>query len=316
VHWSRLSERPIITKGAFDTQNNAFWDPIRRHYWCYLRDFHQGVRDIRVSTSADFRSWTEPRPLAFVDAPDEALYTNQVRPYHRAPHLFLGFPTRYVERPWSPAFDALPDPVHRRARMRFSPRFGTALTDGQFMTSRDGLRFRRWDETFLRPGPERGDNWLYGDGYQNLGLIETAAEDPTAPRELSIYVIEGNWKGPTRLRRHTLRIDGFVALHARRGPGELLTRPLVFRGDSLSLNLATSAGGQVRIELQDATGKPQPGFTLTECDEIFGDSLDRTVTWKGAPDLARMAGKPIRLRIVMSDADLFSFRFRDRTQKE
>ena len=26
------------------------------------------------------------------------------------------------------------------------------------------------------------------------------------------YVIEDNWKGPTRLRRHTLRIDGFVAL--------------------------------------------------------------------------------------------------------
>ena len=60
----------------------------------------------------------------------------------------------------------------------------------------------------------RKDNWLYGDGYQNWGLIETASDDPLAPPELSIYVIENNWKGPTRLRRHTLRIDGFVALDA------------------------------------------------------------------------------------------------------
>ena len=69
--------------------------------------------------------------------------------------------------------------------MKFSPRFGTAVTDGQFMSSRDGRTFRRWDETFLRPGPEPMDNWLYGDGYQNLGLIETPAEDPTARHRCS-----------------------------------------------------------------------------------------------------------------------------------
>ena len=143
IRWSPLSERPIITKGAFDTQNNAFWDPVRQHYWCYVRDFHEGIRDIRVATSTDFRTWSGPERLAFLDAPDEPLYTNQVRPYDRAPHLFLGFPTRYNERRWSPAFDALPDPAHRRARMKFSPRFGTAITDGQFMTSRDGRTFHR-----------------------------------------------------------------------------------------------------------------------------------------------------------------------------
>ena len=59
---------------------------------------------------------------------------------------------------------ALPDPEHRQRRMKFHPRYGTAVTDGQFMTSRDGRTFRRWDEAFLRPGPERRDNWLYGDG--------------------------------------------------------------------------------------------------------------------------------------------------------
>ena len=121
IHWSPLAERPIITKGAFDTQNNAFWDPVRKHYWCYIRDFHDGIRDIRVATSTDFRTWSEPERIAFIDSPDEPLYTNQVRPYDRAPHLFLGFPTRYVERRWSPTFDALPDPAHRQGADEVRP---------------------------------------------------------------------------------------------------------------------------------------------------------------------------------------------------
>lgn len=82
------------------------------------------------------------------------------------------------------------------------------------MTSRDGRTFNRWDEAFLRPGPERRDNWVYGDCYPNLGLLETPAADPTAPPELSFYVGENHWKGPIRLRHHTLRIDGFASLQA------------------------------------------------------------------------------------------------------
>ncbi len=186
--------------------------------------------------------------LQFPDAPDEPLYTNQVQPYYRAPHLFVGFPTRYVERPWSPSMKALPDPEHRQRRMKFHPRYGTAITDGLFMTSRDGRTFHRWDEAFLRPGPERRDNWLYGDCYQNLGLLETPAADPTAPPELSLYVGEDHWKGPKRLRRYTLRIDGFASLHAGRG-GEFVTKPLLFRGQ------------RTDAELRDLRRRPPPRRT-------------------------------------------------------
>lgn len=311
VHWSPLADEPLITKGAFDTQNNAFWDSLRGHYWCYVRDFHDRIRDIRVSTSPDFRAWSEPELLQFVDSPDEPLYTNQVQPYYRAPHLFVGFPTRYVERGWSPSMQALPDPAHRRRRMKFHPRYGTAITDGQFMTSRDGRTFDRWDEAFLRPGPERKHNWLYGDCYQNLGLLETAAEDPDAPPELSVYVIEDNWKRPTRLRRYTLRIDGFVSLHARQEAGEFVTKPLVFSGRELALNFSTSAAGHVHVELQDTAGTAIPGFALADCDELFGDTLQRVVTWKEKSDVGGLAGKPVRLRLVMSDADVYSLKFRE-----
>lgn len=311
INWSPLGDKPIITKGAFDTQNNAFRDPLRKHYWCYIRDFHNGIRDIRWSTSPDFLTWTEPKLLEYPGSPDEPLYTNQVEPYYRAPHLFVGFPTRYVERKPSPSVNRLPDAEHRQKRMKFSPRYGTAVTDGQFMTSRDGMVFHRWDEAFIRPGIERKHNWLYGDGYQHLGLLETAAEDPDAPPELSLYVVEDLWKRAVRLRRYTLRIDGFVSLHARQFPGEFLSKALVFRGKALTLNFSTSAAGNIRVELQDAAGKPLAGYALADCDEVFGDTLDRVVTWKGQSDLGGLAGKPVRLRIVLSDADVYSMQFRD-----
>ncbi len=324
IHWSRIVDEPIITHGLFDTQNNAFWDAERKHYWCYIRGFHDqkgqtmaatshgtiGIRDIRVATSQDFRHWTEPQTLKFTDSPDEALYTNQVEPYYRAPDIFVGFPTRYVDRVFSPAaMQALPDPVHRQRRMSYVPRYGTVVTDGQFMTSRDGITFHRWDETFLRPGPEQSNNWVYGDGYQSLGLIEVPAEDPTAPRELAFYADEGHWKEGETLRRYTIRIDGFVSLHARQKPGEFITRTLVFSGRTLTLNFATSAAGSVRVELQDTNGRAIPGFALADCDELFGDTLERTVTWRDHRDVSSLEGKPIRLRVTMSDADLFSLKF-------
>ena len=326
IHWSRLAEQPIITHGRFDTQNNAFWDPVRHHYWCYLRGFHDannqsiedtqhgalGVRDIRVATSPDFRHWSEPQMLQYGTSPDDALYTNQIEPYYRAPEILVGFPTRYADRIFSPAaMQALPDPVHRQRRMSFMPRYGTVVTDGQFMTSRDGYVFHRWDETFIRPGPERSNNWVYGDAYQSLGLIETPAEDPTAPPELSFYADEGHWKEGESLRRYTMRIDGFVSLHARREAGEFVTPRLVFSGRRLSLNFSSSAAGYIRVELQDADGHPLPGFTLADNDELFGDTLDRTVTWRNQSDLGSLAGKVVRLRVVLSDADLFSLKFEE-----
>jgi hypothetical protein len=205
----------------------------------------------------------------------------------------------------------LPDPEHRQRRMKFSPRYGTVVTDGLFMSSRDGRNFHRWDEAFVRPGPQRRDNWVYGDGFVGLGLLETPAADPTAEPELSLYIHEDHWKGPIRLRRHTLRMDGFVSLHARQKPGEFVTKFFTFAGRSLTLNFATSAAGLIRVELQDRDGRVLPGFSLVESDELFGDTLSRTVTWRDQADVSHLAGQTVRLRMVLSDADLYSLKFEE-----
>jgi len=76
------------------------------------------------------------------------------------------------------------------------------------------------------------------------------------------------------------------------------------------MNFSTSAVGSLRIEIQDEAGNAIPGFGLADCPEIYGDFIDEVVKWKSGSDVSALAGKSVRLRFVMKDADLYSIRFR------
>lgn len=323
IHWKPLQATPVITNGAFDSQNLAFWDEVRGEYRAYWRYFTDGVvndevwkpkglRAIRTATSKDFIHWDQQEDLRYGDAPPEQLYTNTVRPYHRAPHLFIGFPQRYIERGWSDSMRALPELAHRELRAGVVERYGTALSEGLLMTSRDGVNFHRWQEAFMPPGPEREGTWNYPHLLIGWQLVETMSSLEGAPNELSLYAVESYGTGTSNaLRRYTLRTDGFVSVRAPMSGGELLTKPLRFRGQKLALNFSSSAAGGLRVEIQDVKGSPLPGFTLEDCPPIFGDTLERVVTWKQGSDVSSLTGKPVRLRFVLNDADVYAFQFKE-----
>ncbi|MGZ0167823.1 MAG: hypothetical protein ACKVII_28225 [Planctomycetales bacterium] len=321
IHWSLTRKEPVVTEGAFDSQNLAFWDATAGKYRAYFRTFTEGIttgkvwkpagyRAIRTASSSDFLSWGDEADLTYEDSPVEHLYTNQIGPYFRAPHILIGFPTRYIERGWSPSMRALPQLEHREMRSEAHLRYGTSLTEGLLMASRNGVHFERWNEAFLKPGPQRPETWQYGHNYIAWHAVETKSSLPGAPNELSLYATEGSWTGDSNaIRRYTLRLDGFVSVNAGWRGGELITKPLKFTGDRLDLNFSTSAAGDIRVEIQDADGKPFPGFTLDDSAEIFGDEIDRTVQWKSGSDVSSLSGKTVRLRFVLKDADLYALKF-------
>jgi hypothetical protein len=311
LRFSPMSRTPFVTRGDFDSQNTAFWDPVRREYREYHRATRDGVRSIMTSTARSFDRFPEPEFLRFPGAPREHLYTNQVQPYERAPHILMGFPMRYQERGWVDAIFELPGKEERLARAAAHPRYGTAVTDALFMTSRDGVTFKRWPEAFIRPGPRQIRSWVYGDNFIFWGMVPTTSVIEDAPDEISLYATEGYWEGAfTSVRRYGMRVDGFVSAAAPLSGGEAITRPIVFAGGNLALNLETSGAGSVRVEIQDASGKPLEGYSLADCPDILGDSLRHIVRWKGrGGDVRPLAGKPVRLRFVLRDADLYSFQF-------
>ena len=325
LNWTLIDNEPLFTReqGAFDSQNLVFWDQVRDEYRAYFRYFDDGRRGIKTATSSDFREWTDPVPLTYPDAPDEQLYTNGIKPYYREPHLFLGFPVRYVERDESSeSMKELPGWKLREQLINERGRQGFALTDVLFMSSRDGDTFNRWPRGFIRPGlwdKSTTANWFYGANGPAWQLIETDSPIEEKPRELSLYakeharggpgVTDINDQGATRLRRHALRIDGFVSVESSIEGGDLITKPLIFEGNTLTMNYATSAAGFVNVELQELDGTPIEGFSITASAELFGDDIERTVEWTGNRSLEGLAGKPIRLRFHIVDGEIFSFRF-------
>ena len=318
----RASDIPV--KGTFDSFNVLLWDKESERYFVYYRSYHRpngdeidgdnfmttdpvrDIRDIRVATSPDFKTFCEHGRIRFPEGTaDYGLYTNQIQKYPRASDLFIGFPVRYADRATEKeSFDHMPlGDLHRKMTAAFG-RGGTALTDCVIMTSKDGFLFSRRDEAFLTPGPEARDNWWYGDCYTVYGLIETPAEEDGAANELSIYVGEGYRVRSVDFRRYTLRLDGFYSYYAPYKGGWFLTTPIPVTGDALSINFSTSALGGVTVAICDESGTPLSGY---ESLPMFGDSVLRPVSFE--KPLAALKGRKIRLRVCLFDAHLYSFAF-------
>lgn len=290
IHWHRLSEEPVIRQGSFDSLNVAMWDPIAEQYVCYSRTGHNGLRSIQRSLSADFRNWEPPELLEFNPTQNEQCYTNGVTLYPRSPGLWLGFPMRFVPE---------------RREVGADHRETDGVSDAVFVTSRDGLHWdRTFREAFIRPGLNPA-SWGSAHGNQTpaTGLLQTA------PDELSIYWFE-NCVDIPRLRRGTLRLDGFASLHSGADTGVMTTVPLVFDGGEMMLNVSTSAMGQVRVAILPADGEPVEGFSLDDCEPIWGDEIERPVAWTSDGNLASLAGAPVRLQFELRDADVYSFTIR------
>ena len=120
-----------------------------------------------------------------------------------------------------------------------------------------------------------------------------------------------NYAQPTaHLRRYSLRLDGFTSINAPYKGGEALTKYFTFSGEQFEINYSTSAAGELRFEIQDESGKPISGFSLEDSPTIIGNEIARIVQWKSGKNLKELIGKPVRMRIVMKDADLYSIRFK------
>ena len=320
VHWTLMQETPVFTGFAFDSQNIAFWSEKENCYNLYYRHFSNGnvatngTRIVMKAASQDFIHWTVQGTLQFPEGEGPVnsaqYYTNQIKPYYRAPDVLIGFPARYVDHGVTESTKLLPEWDLRQSRINVEQRLGTTVTDSVFIWSRDGMNFRQSNDVFVAPGLRTRHNWCYGDNYLSWHVVETASTDDDSPRELSIYSVESyQTNKDSRLRRYALRLDGFSSLNAKRQPGTVTTKPLIFDGERLSLNAATSAAGEIRVEVLRPDGTVLPGYSVEECDLIYGDSLDRRVTWKGSADVSTLQGTPVIIKFYMKEADIYSLKF-------
>ncbi|MCC6507718.1 MAG: hypothetical protein IT423_01320 [Pirellulaceae bacterium] len=332
LHWTKMRTAAVVPKKApfkfswmFDSQNVAFWSASEKKYVCYFRIWN-GVRRIARCESQDFLNWSEPVLMEYETdgrpSPIEELYTNQTSPYFRAPQLYVAIAARFV-----PGRQAISD--EEAAALQVAKGYHKDLSDAILMTTRGGNVYdRSFMSCFIRPGIG-ARNWVSRTNYPALGILQTS------PTEMSIYANQDNAQPTAHLHRYSLRLDGFASVHAGYDGGTLLTKLFTFdeseRSNQLAaatttplhlrLNFSTSAVGSIRVEVQNQHGQAIPGLAASDCVELIGNEVDRTVRWKSGSDLRQLLKAAdssladslrvgdrtaIRLRFVMQDADLYA----------
>jgi len=308
LKWKKMSVEPVMGKLEqyryyYDSQNVPLWSPHENCYVAYFRVVMPPFqRYIARATSRDFLHWENIETMEVIHdgqpAPFEQFYTNQTSTYFRAPHIYIATPARFME-----GRQVLT--AEQATEANVDPGYFKDCSDAVLLTSRGG---NRYDRTFMEPLIRPGiglQNWVSRTNYPARNLV------PTGATEMSLYV-NANYATPdAELRRYTFRLDGLASLRAPYQGGTFVSKPLVFSGKRLSLNFSTSAAGGLKVQLEQADGTPYSGYALDDCKEIIGDEIARDVWWLGGPDVSPLAGKIVRIRISMKDANLFSLKFEE-----
>ena len=174
--------------------------------------------------------------------------------------------------------------------------------------SRDGFHWSRPFREAFAGVSEKPGAWNYGN-VQSAGGGCLVVGD-----KLYFYVsgrsgiagAEGNDSGTCSTGLATLRRDGFVSMEADDKEKRLTTRPLLFHGKQLFVNV-DCPDGELRAEVLDIERKPIAPFTRDACVPIKTNSTCTLVTWKDAPDLSAVAGTPVRIRFHLRKGGIYSF---------
>jgi hypothetical protein len=342
-HWRHAFTNVVTYNSAvkphhLDSQNVIFWDDRIQKYATYFRKNtrepgSQG-RTVARSESANLSFFAkaedcpvvlqaDPQHVVRADSPQKErialldVYTSGTIRYPWAADAYLMFPTEYYHYAGQIAEFSKEAPVN------------AGVLDTCFASSRDGSNWQRYHhEPFVGLGMKGEFDSMRI--YMVYGIVPAANND----RELYMYYLGTSaphgWDrndqnnrlltsagvaptGPAVISRVVLRRDGFVSVRAAFAGAEFTTPLLQFKGEQLLLNVNTSAGGELRVELLDEQGQPIPNYTLPDCDLVHtANEISRVVKWKGESSVKNLAGKPVRLRFVMRNLDLYTFQFAER----
>ncbi|HVJ66477.1 MAG TPA: hypothetical protein VM510_00760 [Caulifigura sp.] len=183
------------------------------------------------------------------------------------------------------------------------------LTDLELGFSRDGFHWDRPDRSGFITGEREAGTWDRAYLHSTTGVFVVHQDRLVFPYTgvsgVSPSGAQGMYTGGS-IGLASLRRDGFASMNAGDKPGLLTTRPVSFRGSHLFVNADASHGG-LRVAVVDEAGQPIAPYTFDRCQPLTADDTLQAVSWNGAENLARFAGKPIRFQFELTNGSLYSF---------
>jgi hypothetical protein len=309
LHWTRC--RNIFVGTYCDTQNVATYDEVLGKYVAYVRldrgayygGLDIGEHPVKASSrgrsvgrieSDDYEHWSSPELVLAPDFED-------------------GLNVQF----YGPAYSCYPGAEY--SHFMFPPAYH--LREGMLQTqvavSRDNRTWLRpTRETFIPLGIENSFDqfWVtvspgflpagkdqYALYYRSLNVPHSRALQRFAPKNRTL--LDG-------MGRVVFKRDRIVGIEAGSEGGGFWTRPLLFEGRRLVLNVEpTGPGARLEVQLVGTGMDRTPGYTFEECIPLTEDQLDTPVRWKGRTEVGEWAGKRVRLGFRMRSMRLYSLQF-------
>jgi len=329
--------------GSFDPRRHIvhFWDDIHEE-WAAIE---QGVvghwlpsREIARFGSKDLVHWTG-EPVLFPDAYDSHGRDCYDEPMHMIPFyaegMVFGLLSWFHSDRTHP--DGGPTPVASPDHPTVWPWCRKGTNEMRITVSRDGGK--TWDRTSSRQA------WIpHGTEHDSYDRLTISALPPIRMGDedwFYVSAIDGDHLGIRndpdqsayyhhRLPRHqvalyTQKHNRYVSLTAKCFEEVLITKPMVFDGDKLQVNV-DAGRGTVRVGIASADPTPWydgtaqlhaphlmeknllAGFNFDDCVPIRTDAVEHTVEFKNGKSIGALKGKPVYLMFQMFDADLYGFR--------
>lgn len=322
IHWNAHSRAPICPGSDVIT---GYYDEDRK-LWVAMAKIATRVRGhtrrvFYLITSHDFEEWSKPELAIYPDLEDDAgslARIEEARPLLDVPDDAAQMRTEFYGVGFHAAESctiAFPWVFTINNKARYGNQEGPF--EVQLAASRD---LRNWQRPFRVPCIPRGK-----PGDWECGIQQTSARTVRVGDEVRLYYCGANYthgtpvlyrkddpgrkgKFTSSIGLATWKLDRFVSANGLTQDAQLTTVPLVFSGDRLEINAATSAGGSVRVEMLDAAGRPFPHMAISR--PFTGDHLQQTVTWPEGQSPSAWKGRPVILRFHLTGAELYSFAFR------
>ena len=318
-NWEFYNDGYPVTGRAADTNNQIHWNPKTKKYLLHCRqDFAagggvgelRGVRIMEHSKGNDLMkhptAWKTLRTFTLED-PDKSTITGTNVPVYQI-HTF---PMWHYEGIWFALTDVLAAtnrPVPE-GKQDFFTRHEKGVWEFYMSPSRDAIHYDFSLATYPRkPLIPRGR-----DGSFDKDCARPPSNIITHNDEHWVYYLATNerWgarKWDARLALAKVRLDGFFYLHSKAQEGKVITRPFIFEGDNLEINV-NALNGFLKVEILDDKGNNIPQFSGKSAKTYRGhNSLRLRPVWNGQSDLSSLKGKAIRIRFTIQKSKLYSFK--------
>lgn len=326
IHWTPYNDGKPLTYRAADCHNQIIWDDIADVYRLFTRtDFGSGGGPRAFEAAKNF----EVRGTRSMTNPDiKADPTN----WKLVRHWFFNKegPQEYLRRQIYSMTVWIYEGIYLALMSVYE--YPADISEG---TTRDTLKRHERDvlEYYIATSRDCDDwdlNWVYdGEPIVPRGPDGSFDKDMVFPSSTIVTHDDRHWiyyggsderhgssevdppvffEQTRAIGLATLRLDGFVCLAAQEEAGFVETKPFVLKGNTFELNV-DAGEGEVWVEVLDGNGDPTPALSGENSIRYQAvDNLRLNVGWRNRPDLEKLLGKVVRLRVHLRNARLYSFR--------